>query len=459
MTMIGEQRAPSAPSSSKTGANVDGHVWRRRALLFALFLGLTALMLRPTGYSLDHTVPDLGDPVLYIWGLSWGGHAILTQPLHLFSANIFWPHPLTFAYTDNLLNLAAPFGLVRLLGGSWALALNLTMIGLLVLSQAATYLLAHWLTGRRDAAVLAAIAFTFSSFLYVHLGHTQLLELGLFPLCFYLLFRLLEERRLRWAVLLGVANVAMLTGALYYAAIYAVCVVVMVGGWLVLHRRDLSRRLVHGFLVVGAITLLAVPTLVPYAQLDQQRTIGPKSGLRITDLIGVSPGSVLYPGLDHAAAKRGGRVEHTYFPGFSTALLALIGVAALAAARRRDRRARRSPPARPRACRRGRPTCSPRAGQPGPSRTAAVRVAPRRRGGRLVRARARPGSAGRHDAVPVVPRLPPRVQEHPGHPSPRDARDADGRGARQHRVLLVDAPGPGQDGDRPRHPRRRVHAP
>ena len=315
----------------------DRHPWRRRVLLLGLFLGLTALMLRPSWHSLDRTVPDLGDPVLYIWALSWGGHAIFTQPLHLFSANIFWPHPLTFAYTDNLLALVAPFGLVRLLGGSWALALNLTMIGLFVGSQASTYLLAHWLTGRRDAAVLAAIAFTFSSFIFVHFGHTQLLLFGLFPLCFYLLFRTLEERSIGWAALLGVANVAMLTGALYYAAIYGVCVTIIVGGWLYLHRRDLSRRLLHCLVVAGAITLLAVPTLVPYARLDQERTIGPGSGLRATDLITVSPGSVLYPGLDHAASKRGGRTEHTYFPGFSTALLALVGLGALVVSRRRRR--------------------------------------------------------------------------------------------------------------------------
>ena len=334
--MTSPRRVPSASVPEPERAP-DRHPWRRRVLLLGLFLGLTALMLRPSWHSLDRTVPDLGDPVLYIWALSWGGHAIFTQPLHLFSANIFWPHLLTFAYTDNLLALVAPFGLVRLLGGSWALALNLTMIGLFVGSQASTYLLAHWLTGRRDAAVLAAIAFTFSSFIFVHFGHTQLLLFGLFPLCFYLLFRTLEERSIGWAALLGVGNVAMLTGALYYAAIYGVCVTIIVGGWLYLHRRDLSRRLLHCLVVAGAITLLAVPTLVPYARLNQERTIGPGSGLRATDLITVSPGSVLYPGLDHAASKRGGRTEHTYFPGFSTALLALVGLGALVVSRRRRR--------------------------------------------------------------------------------------------------------------------------
>jgi hypothetical protein len=328
-------RHPLFASPSGGAPDRDPHPWRRRVLLGGLFVGVTAVMVRPTWHSLDRTVPNLGDPVLYIWGLSWGVHGLLTQPLHVFGANIFWPHPLTWAYTDSLLVLVPSFGLVRLFGGSWALALNLTMLALLVVSQASTYLLAHWLTGRRDAAVLAAIAFSFSSFVFVHFGHTQLLLLGLFPLCFYLLFRTLEERSLGWSALLGVANVAMLTGALYYAAIYGVCVACIIVGWLSLHRRDLTRRLLHCFLVVGAITLLAVPALVPYVRLDQERALVPQWGLKAADLVTVSPRSVLYPGLDHAANKRADRTEHTFFPGFSTALLALVGMGALVVRRRR----------------------------------------------------------------------------------------------------------------------------
>ena len=336
VAVSGGHRAPSAPPAA--GRVADPHRWRRRVVLGGLFLGLTFLMLRPTWHSLDRTVPDLGDPVLYIWVLSWGAHAILTQPLHLFNANIFWPHPLTLAYTDSLLVLVAPFAVLRALGASWALALNLLMLALLVASQAWTYLLAHWITGRRDAAVLAAIGFTFSSFLYVHLGHTQLLLMGLFPLCFYALFRTLEERSFRWAALLGVATVAMLTGSLYYASIYTVCVAVILVGWLVLHRRDLSRRLVQCLILAGAISLLAVPTLVPYANLNQERALGPRSGLQAADLVTVSPGSLLYPSLDQEASHRGGRTEHTFFPGFSTALLALVGLGVLMTCRRRRRR-------------------------------------------------------------------------------------------------------------------------
>ena len=37
--------------------------------------------------------PDLGDPVRTAWQVAYVGHAMLHDPLHLFDANVFYPHP------------------------------------------------------------------------------------------------------------------------------------------------------------------------------------------------------------------------------------------------------------------------------------------------------------------------------------------------------------------------------
>src|SRR5262249_8751468 len=47
--------------------------------------------------------PDLGDPVRTAWQVAWVGHGILHDPLHLFDANAFYPHPLSLAFSDSLL--------------------------------------------------------------------------------------------------------------------------------------------------------------------------------------------------------------------------------------------------------------------------------------------------------------------------------------------------------------------
>src|SRR5689334_8828110 len=43
------------------------------------------------------------DAYLTSWMLAWGAHAIRTDPLGVFHANIFHPLPWTFAFSENLL--------------------------------------------------------------------------------------------------------------------------------------------------------------------------------------------------------------------------------------------------------------------------------------------------------------------------------------------------------------------
>lgn len=322
----GEPRGPSRTS------------WRR-ALVAVLFVAVVVLMLRPGPASMTRTFPNLGDPVFLAWSLAWSGHAVLSQPLHLFDANIFFPHPLSLAYSESLLVLLPPFALLRALGGSAALAINTLMLGLLLLSLAATYSLTRWLTSRTDAAILAAIAYTFSAFTLSHLGHTQLLLLGQFPLAFLAAFRWLEQRRTRDAVLLGAVNVSVLLGALYFAAIYVVCLAVVIVGWVIATRFHPGTGFWKGLGVAAAVSLLAVPVLVPYARLGQERPLVPELGLKPADLVTVAQGSILYTGLDHRANGRNARVEHAFFPGFATMALAAVGAGALVVGLVRRRRA------------------------------------------------------------------------------------------------------------------------
>lgn len=334
MTTLDAPRPQAGSGAAKRPTAASGTLGSRRragriAWLTALFVALIGVMIRIGPTSMTTTFPNLGDPVLYAWALSWNAHAVVTAPLHLFDANIFWPHPLSLAYSDNMFVVMPPFALVRALGGSWALGINTVMLGLLLLSLAATYSLARWLTARTDAAILAAIAFTFSSYTLSHLGHTQLLLLGQFPLGFLLAFKWLEQRRTRDAVLLGALNVSVALGALYYLAIWVVCLAVVLIGWLVLVRFHPEPGFWNGLLVVGAISLLSVPFLTPYAELGQERPLVPEWGLNVGDVVTVAPGSLLYTGLDDRAQRSGDRFEHAFFPGFITLALAATGIAAI----------------------------------------------------------------------------------------------------------------------------------
>ncbi len=301
-------------------------VWRRRGLVGLLFVGFVVLMIRPTPGSLGQPFVDLGDPLLLRWSLSWSAHAVFTDPFHLFDANIFWPHGSSLAYTDSLLVLVPPFELLRLLGASDGLAFNLVVLGLFMVALAGTYSLVRWLTGRADAAIIAAVAYTFGAYTLAHISHAQLLLLGFFPVGFLLLFRLLDDRSTRNAVLFGLMNVAILLGALYYAAIYGVCVAVIVIGYVLVRKFRPGAGLLRSLAVAGPITLLALPFLWPYFSLDKTRPLVPEWGLKPADVVTPAFGSYLYGGLDANAASRPARVEHTFFPGFGVLALAAVGL-------------------------------------------------------------------------------------------------------------------------------------
>ena len=322
------QQATADPSDLQAVV-ADPHRLRRRVLLTLTFVGLILLMLRPSWHSLTTKVPDLGDPVLYGWGWNWTRHALFTNPGRLFDGNIFWHHDLTVAYTDNMLVLLVPFSLLRAVGASWALQLNALALGMVFFSLTATFSLARRITGRTDASIFAAIAYTFGAFTFAHLGHLQLLLIGQFPLGFLLAFRWFERRRTRDAVWLGLLNASFFFGALYYAAIWMVCIAVVLIGYLVMTRFRPGPRFVRGLAIMAVCSAIAIPVVIPYVHLRQERPLVPEWGLQPRDLVNVAPGSLLYPGIDSWADASVDRIEHTFFPGFSTELLAVIGLGAL----------------------------------------------------------------------------------------------------------------------------------
>jgi hypothetical protein len=288
-------------------------------------------MLRPWPDQLANSFPDLGDPLLVSWAFSWTTHAVVTSPLHLFDANIFWPHEYALAYTETPFVLVPAFALFRAFGASEALAFNLLTLGLFAFTLSATYSLARWFTGRTDAAVISAIGYAFSAYALAHIVHLNLLLLGLFPMAFLCLFRLLEERTIGRAVLWGLVNVIVLLGSLYYAAIYAVCALVILAGYVVVRRFHPGPGLVRALLIAGAITVVAAPFLWPYFSLGQTRPLIPESGITAEEFVTPAPGSLLYGGLEASESDRPEGVEHTFFPGFATLVLGAVGFGALVA--------------------------------------------------------------------------------------------------------------------------------
>jgi hypothetical protein len=156
----------------------------RSPAFICAFYGLLALIsTHPLWRYLTTVVPsDIGDPLLNAWILAWDGHALLTDPAHLFDANIFFPLKNTLAYSEHLLGTALPMLPILLISGEPVLAYNVAFLTSFMLSGFGLYLLALRYTDNRLAAFLAGLAFAFAPYRLSLMAHLSLLTIQWLPL-------------------------------------------------------------------------------------------------------------------------------------------------------------------------------------------------------------------------------------------------------------------------------------
>jgi len=335
-----------------SGASRTALAWTRRKLaLPALFSALALVMVPPT--RPDRLPDNLGDPALIIWIMSWTGHSLATQPTHLFNAPIFWPNGSTLAYADVLATPALAYWAIYGATGSWTASLIAVSLLFTVLAEAGAYLAALRVTGRRDAAVIAAVAFAFSGYALGRWASLQLASIGVLALGLVAFLHLIERPSVRRGLLLGLATVATFYASAYYGALLLLLFALF--GPVVLVVRLLRRnpgalRLLAGLAVaaiVAGVGILpsAVVTLRLQHDLHLKRALAPEFDLVPRDLLRPTEGSYLWHNLDVPAPKAA--YEHRFFPGAVAALLGLLGVIVVAV-----RLVRRRPPGpsdRPRA--------------------------------------------------------------------------------------------------------------
>jgi hypothetical protein len=147
---------------------------------------------------------DNGDALLNMWAISWVAHQLPRHPAHLFDANIFYPEPLTLAYSEAMIVqgvLAMP---VRAAGGSPVLAFNLVLLAGLALTGWAFCILLHRWTGSWAAGYTAGSLAAFNSYIFLRIPHLQTFHVEFVALMLFALDRLLVDRRMRDGAWLGV---------------------------------------------------------------------------------------------------------------------------------------------------------------------------------------------------------------------------------------------------------------
>ncbi len=209
----------------------------RAELLWVILAGIALAVLTTWPLVLHMSTriaPDLGDPVRTAWEIAWDGHALLSDPLHIFNSNAFYPHPLSLAFSDSLLG----YGPAAFFGSGTVAALvryNLLFLGAWSLCFVGAWLLARELGTGKVGGAVAGAAFAYAPYRVTEAGHLHVISSGGIPLSLFLLLRGYRRgsRRLliagwlvaAWQVSLG------FTLGLQFAYLLAVLALIVAAWW------------------------------------------------------------------------------------------------------------------------------------------------------------------------------------------------------------------------------------
>jgi hypothetical protein len=335
---------PATPPAARRGPSWTPSPKLGGAELALVALGGIALAVLTSWPLILHVpsriAPDLGDPVRTAWQVAWVGHAMLHDPLHLFDANAFYPHPLSLAFSDSLLG----YGPAAFFGHGTVAALvryNLLFLWAWSLCFVGAYLLARELGLGRLGGAAAGVAFAYAPYRVTEAGHLHVISSGGIPLALFLLLR--GYRRgsrglvlAGWLVSAWQVSLGFTLGLQYCYLLAALTVIAAVYWWLAGRPAPPRRLLAVTCIGIAALGVVTIYEARPYLKVASEyptakRTLkevknysaGPAAWLSASSENRVW-GDVTAGARAHVHSKN----ESVFWPGGLILVLAVCGLAA-----------------------------------------------------------------------------------------------------------------------------------
>jgi len=300
-----------------------------------LYVFLTMILTFPLILHMDRYL-DLGDPALNTWILAWDVHSLISDPLNLFNANIFYPHQNTLAFSEHLIaDMVVAFPVI-LITHNPILAYNIILFLSFVLSGLGMFLLIDHYINNKYSAFLGGVVFAFCTIRFAHTGHLQLLTAQWMPFALLYLDKFLHKGDYKNLALLYVFYVLQTLSCWYFAfyititlGVYALSVFVI--------NKDLRKKLFHQSyqlkLILFLICALAIiaPFAYPYIQVAHEygftRTLDEVSfySADVGDYLLTPINNLIYGTVSYPFQANRNFCEHSLFPGITVIALSLYG--------------------------------------------------------------------------------------------------------------------------------------
>lgn len=299
----------------------------RRTALASLGILFVLGMLVQDQLQYPYSVADHGDPLFSIWRIGWVLHQLVTDPVHLFDANIFYPARLTLTFSDPIILPSLTAAPLLGLGVHPVVAYNALLLSGFWFSGIATYLLVERLTASPPAAFIAGLIYACYPYRFEHYGHLELQMTQWMPLGLLALHCFIATGRWQYAIALGLAGVAQLYSSMYYAVFFLLYATAVGVGLMLAHRPPLRRLVLPALAAAVMAAVLAIPLARAFVAAE------PLKAERTTDEIrfySATPLDYFRGNLQSALWKD--RIlppepERALFPGVMPLMLAGLGIA------------------------------------------------------------------------------------------------------------------------------------
>jgi hypothetical protein len=304
----------------------------------ALYLAVALVFTWPLAAGLTRDIPwDLGDSLLNSWILAWDAERLLRflggdidAIRNFWNANIFYPEPLTLAYSEHLFAQAVQILPVYALTGNIILSYNLLFLSTFVLSGLGMFLFVRDITGSARAGLVAGLVYAFAPYRVTQFSHLQVISSQWMPFVLYGLRRYFVMRHGRALVGAGAALIAQNLSNGYFLLFFAPFVLAYALFEIATRNLWKDVRVWVGLSATAVgVTLVTLPFLLPYLELRghgfDARSLNEVRGFS-ADVFSywTSPAqSWLWGSLIRAYPK----AEGDLFPSIAALLLGAVGVA------------------------------------------------------------------------------------------------------------------------------------
>lgn len=237
-----------------------------------MFVVTTLATTYPLIAKATYAIPGgLGDPALVTFLLAWDADRLAHGLRGLWDPPFLYPHRHTLAYAEHMLGVAIFTAPLQWLTQNAVLVYNVAFVGSYALGGVGVYALTRELFGRKDAALVAALAFVFNPYRSSQLTHLQVLMAGWMPIALWALHRYFTTGSRRALAGFAAAFVLQALCNGYFLFFFSIATAIVIAVELAWPRLPRA-RMVADFTVAGAaIGAALMPFAWMYIRVQRER--------------------------------------------------------------------------------------------------------------------------------------------------------------------------------------------